>query len=100
IPLVFYLLKILSFIFVPLIFSMFLALLFLPLMRWLNRKNVPKYISIFFIIVIVVGVLKIGGQLVLLSSKEIMSTDTAFFEKAETKLRSEERRVGRGGELG
>lgn len=86
IPLVFYLLKILSFIFVPLIFSMFLALLFLPLMRWFGRKKVPKYISIFFIIVIVIGVLKISGQLVLLSSKEIMSTDTAFFEKAETKL--------------
>ena len=86
IPLVFYSLKILSFIFVPLIFSMFLALLFLPLMRWLSRKKVPKYISIFFIIVIVIGVLKISGQLVLLSSKEIMSTDTAFFKKAETKL--------------
>src|SRR5690606_33470104 len=86
IPLVFYLLKILSFIFVPLIFSMFLALLFLPLMRWFSRKKVPKYISIFFIIVIVIGVLKISGQLVLLSSKEIMSTDTAFFQKAETKL--------------
>lgn len=86
IPLVFYLLKILSFIFVPLIFSMFLALLFLPLMRWFSRKKVPKYISIFFIIVIVIGVLKISGQLILLSSKEIMSTDTAFFQKAETKL--------------
>lgn len=86
IPLVFYLLKILSFIFVPLIFSMFLALLFLPLMRWLSRKKIPKYVSIFFIIVIVIGVIKISGQLVLLSSKEIMSTDTAFFDKAEAKL--------------
>lgn len=86
IPLVFYLLKILSFIFVPLIFSMFLALLFLPLMRWFSRKKIPKYVSIFFIIVIVIGIIKISGQLVLLSSKEIMSTDTAFFEKAEVKL--------------
>jgi len=40
IPIVFYLLKILSFIFIPLFFSMFVALLFLPLMRYLKRRGV------------------------------------------------------------
>ncbi len=86
IPLVFYLLKLLSFIFIPLIFSMFIALLFLPIMRWLNKKNVSKPISIFIVILIFIGALKIGGELIQLTSKEILSADNAFFQKAETKL--------------
>lgn len=86
IPLIFYLLKILSFIFVPLTMSMFIALLFLPLMRWLNKKKSPKVLSIFIVIIIIVGIFKIGGELIQLSSKEIMAVDNAFFEKAEIKL--------------
>ncbi|MBE0422882.1 MAG: AI-2E family transporter [Lutibacter sp.] len=86
IPFIFYLLKILSFIFIPLIASMFIALLFLPLMRWFNRRKVPKFISIFVIILIFVAVFKIGGELVKLSSREILATDAFFLEKAETKI--------------
>lgn len=88
IPLIFYLVKILSFIFIPLVFSMFLALLFLPLMRWLNKIKSPKPVNIFIIILIILGILKIGGELIQLSTNEILSADTAFFEKAETKLLS------------
>ena len=83
IPLVFYLLKILSFIFIPLIFSMFIALLFLPLMRWLGKRKVPKMVSIILVILLIIGGLKIGAELIKLSSQQIMASDTAFFEKAE-----------------
>lgn len=86
IPLVFYLLKILSFIFIPLIFSMFIALLFLPLMRWLGRRNVPKYISIVIVLLLVAGGLKLGIELIQLSSKEILATKSEFIPKAEVKL--------------
>jgi len=86
IPLVFYLLKILSFIFIPLIFSMFISLLFLPLMRWLNKRKVPRPISILIVVLIIAGIFKIGGELVQLSSNEILSADNSFLEKAETKL--------------
>lgn len=86
IALVFYLLKVLSFIFIPLLFSMFIALLFLPLMRWLVKKRVPKAINIMIVIFIMVGVLKIGAELIQLSSNEILSADNSFFEKAEDKL--------------
>lgn len=86
IPLIFYLLKMLSFIFIPLVLSMFIALLFLPLMRWLNKKKVPKTISILIVILIITGALKLGGELIRLSSNEILSTEGFFFEKAETKL--------------
>jgi len=86
IPLVFYLLKILSFIFIPLIFSMFIALLFLPLMRWLGRRKVPKLISIIIVLLLVAGGLKIGVELIQLSSKQVLGNNTEFFTKAEVKL--------------
>ena len=86
IPLVFYLLKLLSFIFIPLISSMFIALLFLPLMRWLSRRNVPRLVSIVIVIaVIAIGVF-IGVELVQLSSRQILSNNTGFFGKAEVKI--------------
>lgn len=86
IPFIFYLLKILSFIFVPLVASMFIALLFLPLMRWFNRRKIPKFISIFVVILIFIAVFKIGGELVKLTSREIMATDRVFLEKTEMKV--------------
>lgn len=86
IPLVFYLLQTLSFIFIPLVASMFIALLFLPLMRWLKNKHVPKVLSIIIVILIIAGFFKLTGELIKLSSGEILATDNAFFDKAKDKL--------------
>lgn len=86
IPLVFYILKILSFIFIPLVLAMFIALLFLPLMRWLKKKNVRKPISISIVVAIIFGILKMGGKLIQISSNEILSADGMFFEKAGSKI--------------
>lgn len=88
IPVVFYLLKTLSFIFIPLISSMFIALLFLPLMRWFKRKGVPKVVSIFMVVLIIVAFFKLSGALIELSSREILATDNAFFDQAKDKLTS------------
>ena len=86
IPLVFYLLKTLSFIFIPLTLSMFIALLFLPLMRWLKKKKVPKPIGITIVIGIILGILKTGGFLIKLTSNEILAANGVIFEKAESKI--------------
>ncbi|MEQ8904368.1 AI-2E family transporter [Ekhidna sp.] len=86
VPLVFYLLKTLSFIFIPLVSSMFIALLFLPLMRWFKKKRVPKVLSITIVILIIAAFFKLSGELIQLSSREILATDNAFFEKAKIKL--------------
>jgi predicted PurR-regulated permease PerM len=87
ITLVFYLLKILSFIFIPLIFSMFIALLFLPLMRWLGKRKIPKILSIIIVVLLIIGGLKVGAELIQLSSKQIIA-NTSFFDKSEVKLNS------------
>jgi len=86
IPLIFYLLKTLSFIFIPLVLSMFIALLFLPLMRWLKKRRVPKPLSILIVIIIITGILKLGGELIQITSNEIILTKSEFIESAETKI--------------
>ena len=86
IPLVFYLLKLLSFIFIPLISSMFIALLFLPLMRGLSRRNVPRLLSIVIVIALIAIGVFIGVELVQLSSRQILSNNTGFYGKAEIKI--------------
>lgn len=86
VTLVFYLLKTLSFIFIPLISSMFIALIFLPLMRWLKRKGVPKFVNIFLVILIIAVFFKLFGELIQLSSREILATDNQYFEQAKAKL--------------
>ncbi|GHE59233.1 MULTISPECIES: AI-2E family transporter [Roseivirga] len=86
VPLVFYMLKTLSFIFIPLVSSMFIALIFLPLMRWLKKKGSPKYLNIFIVVVIMAICFKLFGELMQLSSREILATDNQFFERAKAKL--------------
>ena len=85
-PIVFYVLNLLSFIFIPLAFSMFIALMFWPLMRWLKKKKIPKIISL-LIVVLIIGVLfKLTGEVVQLSSKEILASESNIFERTELKL--------------
>jgi predicted PurR-regulated permease PerM len=86
VPIIFYVLKIMSFIFVPLILSMFIALLFLPLMRWFKKIKIPKHISVIFVVVIIAGTIIGLGELIQLSTKEIISNKEVFFEKAEGKF--------------
>lgn len=86
IPLTLYLMKTLSFIFVPLIFAMFIALLFLPLMRWLSKNKVPKPLSILIVITIIIGILILGSELIQLSVNEMTNSGGVFFDKAELKI--------------
>lgn len=86
VPVIFYLLKILSFIFIPLFGSMFIALLFLPLMRWLEKRGMPKVGSLLVAVSLLVGIIFVGSLLIQISSKEIMQTDEVFLNKANEKI--------------
>ncbi len=86
IPLVFYILQILSFIFIPLFLSMFIALMFLPFMRWMKKHGVPKFLRITIVIAIVAGVIIVGGEVVEIISKQILSADSELLDKAQVKL--------------
>jgi len=86
VPLIFYLLKILSFILIPLVSSLFIALLFLPLMRWLTKRKIPNFISIIVVLLIFIGTFLIGGEIIKLASREIVQTQDAFVMKAHVKI--------------
>jgi len=86
VPVIFYLLKILSFIFIPLFASMFLALVFLPIMRGLQKRGVHKALSLTIVIGIIIGSIYVGVELIKLSSKEITQTDEVFFTTANDKI--------------
>lgn len=86
IPLVFYILKILSFIFIPLVLSMFIALMFLPFMRWMKKFGIPKFLRIFFVILIISIVIVGGGEVVEMISKQILTADSELLNKAQLKL--------------
>jgi len=86
VPLIFFLVKTLKFIFIPLVGSMFIALLFLPLMRWMSKRKIHKGLSIAAIILIISGFIKLIGELLQFSSRELLSADNSFYEKATARL--------------
>ena len=86
VPIIFYLLKILDFILIPLVASLFIALLFLPLMRWLSKRNIPNSLSVIIVLLIFIASFLVGGEIIKLASKEIMETQGAFMAKAQIKL--------------
>ena len=86
VPLILYLLKVLSIIFIPLVFALFGALLFMPLMRWFQRKGLPTLLGVLVVIIFVSGGLKIGFEVIQLSGKELTSTNTDFYAKFDKKL--------------
>lgn len=87
-PVFFYILNLLSFIFIPLVFSMFLALMFWPLVRWLRKKRVPKTISLLIVVLIISVFFKLTGELIQLSSNEIINSESNLFDKADSKLKT------------
>ena len=65
---------------------MFVALLFLPLMRWLKYKGVGKVLSVGIVIFVMLVLAFIAIFLLSLSSQEILATKDVFLEKAEVKI--------------
>lgn len=86
IPLIFFLLQTLDFILVPLVAAMFIALVFLPLMRWLKSKRSPKWLNIVIVIVLFLIGFRALGFIIQISSKEILATNDVFLEQAKDKL--------------
>jgi predicted PurR-regulated permease PerM len=65
---------------------MFIALLFLPLMRWLGKRGVPKFLSIGIVILLILLGLGLIAQLIQLSGQQMMSSDSTFFAEANDRL--------------
>lgn len=86
IPLMVYIFKLLSFIFIPLFFAFFFGLLFSPVLRWLNDKKIPKNASLAIVtLIIIIGltsIFKIGQ----LAANDVLSADQEFWNVAGVKI--------------
>jgi len=81
VPVVFYILKLLSFIFVPLVSALLISLLFMPLIRWSFKMKIPKWITMTFIILFLSFLVYGSISLVMLSSKEILSIEKNYWQE-------------------
>lgn len=86
VPFVLYLLNLLSIIFIPLVFALFGALLFMPLIRWFMKKGIPNFLGIITVVIIIAGGLKGAYEVIELSGKEIANANEDFYEKFDNKL--------------
>ncbi len=88
VPIIFYLFKLLSFIFIPLFFAIFFALLFSPILRTLTRKKIPKAMVLIIImgsmLIVLFTVFKIGQ----IAIRDIINADQDFWEIAAIKINS------------
>ena len=81
-----YLLKVLSFIFVPLAFACFFSIMFLPFMRWANKRRLPKYFSR-IIVMVMIAILLVGSfKVIELSGSEILEGRTEMYQHLDQKL--------------
>ncbi|MCQ2958706.1 MAG: AI-2E family transporter [Bacteroidales bacterium] len=74
-PVLFFILKELSNIFVPLVVACFFALLFMPFLRWTSRNNIPRWIAIVVIFIVFFLVVRSCFWILQLASLEFRSTD-------------------------
>ncbi len=79
-------LKLLDFIFVPLMFAIFLSLAFAPILRWGIKKKLPKYLSLVVVIVVLVAIVFIFWELTKVSGQEILQNRTEMLQKLDTKV--------------
>ena len=86
IPVMFYVLKVLSFIFIPLVLAIFIALLFMPLVRWFASRKAPKAVSLVAVLLIISATIFVGIYLVRLSGAEIAAGKTELYHKLDKKV--------------
>lgn len=86
IPVVFYILVILKHIFIPLMFAIFIALLFSPLMRWLKRRNIHQIFSMLIVLLVLFGSLMLTIKVVQVSGKEIALGKKELYVKLDNKV--------------
>ena len=79
IPLVLYLLKVLSFIFISLVAAVLVALMFLLMLRFCYKNNVPRWLSFISVSIIIFLLVFISFVVLRISIKEVVTVDSTFW---------------------
>ncbi len=85
-PLVFYVLMVLSFIFIPLVLAIFIALLFMPMMRAFSRRKVPKAISLIVVLLVITSTIFVSVKVIQLSGKEFTNDQSELYQKIDQRI--------------
>jgi AI-2 transport protein TqsA len=85
-PLLFYVFHILSFIFIPLLGAILLALFFMPMMRYMQKKGFPKLLAVITAVLIMITAITSAIVLIRLSAQELLSAESHFWEQLSVKL--------------
>lgn len=88
VPVVFYILKLLSFIFVPLLLAVFISLIFMPMVRGLARRKVPHVLSLMLVLLIITITIFLSIKVVQLSGQEIVAGKSEFYQNLDQKVGS------------
>lgn len=86
IPLAFYVLSLLKFIFIPFFAAIFVSVLFMPLVRKMANKNIPGWMSISVCVGIIITLMFLAIQVIKFSSAEIVNADPSFVATAEQRF--------------
>ncbi len=85
-PIVVMVLKWLDFIFIPLVYAMFITLLFIPTLRKLKRRGIHKIIRVLSAILFILLVGFSLFHLIRLTSQEILATKQTFVDQLHIRL--------------
>ncbi|HOI32863.1 MAG TPA: AI-2E family transporter, partial [Bacteroidales bacterium] len=86
IPLVFYILKELHFIFAPLMFAFFISLLFIPMLRWMHKRGLHRILALAAVILIIAGTFYGAVKLISRTGNEIMAGKEILYYKLDDKI--------------
>ena len=81
-----YLLKLLSFLFIPLTLALFITLLIMPLLQWFENKKVPYWAGLSIIVIAGFGILKGIVEIVRHTGKRIIERQEVIAGQFNQKL--------------
>jgi AI-2 transport protein TqsA len=83
---VMFVLRLFSFIFIPLFLALFIALLLLPLLDWFARKKIPNWLGIVFIILISVILIWVNVLIFQNTASELYASKSEIMKSANEKI--------------
>ena len=81
-----YLLKLLSFLFIPLALALFITLLLMPLLAWFQKKKLPYFVGLAIIIIVGFFVLKGIGEVIQHTGKKIVERQDVIAGQFNAKI--------------
>lgn len=83
---VLFVLRLFSFIFIPLFLALFIAMLLLPVLNWFESKKIPNWLGIIIIAVISIVFIAINVKLIQNTSTELLHSKDEILAEANHKI--------------